>query len=74
MIATSTIFSTPANSPLTNMYTFLRNPLESILNLFGLTMKHKPSPLADHIKDFTHSSWLKDVQNQNRLTDFYLKH
>jgi hypothetical protein len=53
---------------------FLENPLEAILNLFGLTMQHKPTLLGMHIHDFTHSSWMEDVRNQNRLHEYSCKH
>jgi hypothetical protein len=52
------------------MKTFLQNPIEFFLNLFGYTMNKKPSLLGMMIVDFTHESYFEGVQRQGRLTDF----
>ena len=53
---------------------FFYNPLEYILNRFGLTMQKKPTLLGQHISDFTNSSWLQDQYNQNRFDEYLIKH
>jgi len=52
------------------MRAFISNPLEAILNAFGYTLQSKPSLLGMHIVDFTHSSWVQDLQSTGRITDY----
>ena len=35
--------------------------------------KREPSLLLQHMVDFTHNSWLKDLQDQNRIKDYEIK-
>lgn len=48
---------------------FIQNPLSFILACLGYQFA-KPSPLLTHMVEFTHSSWVEDLCNQNRIRDY----
>lgn len=52
---------------------FLNNPLEYFLNLFGYTMQRKQSLLLMSMMDFTHENHWQGVQRQGRLGDYLAK-
>jgi hypothetical protein len=51
---------------------FIKNPLFFVLRCFGYEVV-APSLIFQHMVDFTHSKWIEDLQNQNRVQDFEYK-
>lgn len=50
-------------------YKSMKDPITLLLNWLGYEYK-KPSLLLMHMVDFTHNSWLADLQAQNRMKDY----
>lgn len=57
-------------SPLLPMKSFLNNPTEYFLNLFGYTMQRKPSLLLMSMLDFTHETYFEGIRRQGRQYEF----
>jgi hypothetical protein len=50
----------------------MTDPVTLLIKLLGYEKK-EPSALLRHMVDFTRSSWLQDLQDQNRIKDYEVK-
>jgi len=52
------------------MKSFLTNPTEYILNMFGYSLEVKRSLILNHILSTTNNSWVKRIQDNGHIDQY----
>lgn len=52
----------------------MKDPITLLLRLFGYEYNNKPSLLRMHMVDVTHENYLAQLNRQNRINEFVIKH